>query len=255
MKINYKSVLNNTVAPISAATRHRFPQPSTETAARKPASSLSPTKQDTANDRLKTQVSNVQTTTTAVLSPLVVPSSSSSEIHPSKAPTPLAEAIFHQRLCNAFAAAEKAPPLKSQSVAAYAAIPDDWEGFLAWMPNAPAFQAMSHPGGLRTLIEFYQATKEAEKLRSTPAPVILPTPCAQCADSPIPGFVGRKYQVIRGVFAGEWRFEFRPCDCALGAAKRAASTALHAEGIQWRRPEPENLEDWKEGLEQWKMEA
>jgi hypothetical protein len=74
------------------------------------------------------------------------------------------ETIFHQRLCKAFAEAGKGLPTRKHSETIYGLIPDDWEGFCDWLPNAASFKTMRTAGGLRTLIDFYNTDKERKQI-------------------------------------------------------------------------------------------
>lgn len=107
-------------------------------------------------------------------------------------PTPAnPETIFHQRLCSEFSSAGKPLPTRKQSAAAWAMIPDDWEGFLEWLPTAEAFKTTRGAGGLPSLIDFYDADKErpaampAASQRSEVPTWTQPGPtkCLECADT------------------------------------------------------------------------
>jgi len=67
----------------------------------------------------------------------------------------------------------------------------------------------------------------AQKLQKPVAAVVLPDPCANCADTP--GFV--HFEVIQkfGMFAGESRSASDFCKCPLGDVKRAAAKRYQQE--------------------------
>lgn len=70
---------------------------------------------------------------------------------------------WRQGLAKAFTEAEKPQPTKAQSAAAYAAVQPHWEKFLDWLPTSSEFKRMEHPGGLPTLIQFFEAHRIAPK--------------------------------------------------------------------------------------------
>ena len=77
---------------------------------------------------------------------------------PSSLPTdPPPVDAFHIRLCAAFLSATKAPPTLKQSAEAYKTLQDDSAAFLRWLPTAAPFRATRHAGGLRSLVDFFQA--------------------------------------------------------------------------------------------------
>ncbi len=190
MKINYSSVRKHTTPPVAQAGNKKFPQPEAQEPAQKPASIPSQTKQRPEYGRLENQVFNAKTTTTDGVPSLQERSSPSSSLN---LPDPIAnpEAAFHQRLCGEFSRASKPLPTRKQSAAAYAMIPDDWEGFLDWLPTAEAFKATRGAGGLPSLIDFYDADKErpaampAASQRSEVPTWTQPGPtkCLMCADT------------------------------------------------------------------------
>ena len=193
MKINYSSVRNRTTPPVAQVGNKKFPQPQAQEPAQKPASIPSSTKQATEHDSLENQVFNAKTTTTKPLPSLAVGSSPSS-FPDLPDPTPNPDLVlhnFHQRLCDAFGKAGKGLPTRKQSAAAYAMIPDDWEGFLDWLPSSEAFKTTRGAGGLPSLIDFYDADKERP---ASPPPTPSrgdvpiwkrpePTKCLECADT------------------------------------------------------------------------
>ena len=189
MKIKRSSVLNSTSPQISAT--EGLPPTAQKPAppARKSPASLSPTKQDAGNRSLEEQVFNVSGTTTTGRTESKVLSSPSPPDKPPEPENP--EAVFHQRLTSVFSAAGKPLPTRKQSATAYAAIPDDWRRFLAWLPTAESFKTTRSAGGLMALIDFYDADKERPaaippgsargEVPTWTAPG--PTKCLLCADT------------------------------------------------------------------------
>lgn len=177
------------------------------------------------------------------------PSSSSlKKIPPSPAPaSPTPIQSFHQGLYRAFQSAGKPTPLLSQSEIALAALSQDWEAFLRWLPTAPQFEQTRTPGGIPTLIEFFREKPTKE------APAEIPAPCRKCRT-----LDGRVLKRIpgKGVFAGESYTALVECDCPLGELLKAGferakaerpKRALDFKGFE----EPEETETGFEGPEKY----
>jgi len=99
---------------------------------------------------LKGKREHEETTTTEAP---VSPSSPSSIV---SAPLPKE---WRDGLASVFTRARKPAPLPAQSLAAYLEVGEDWKSFLEWLPGAPQFKRTQHPGGLPTLIQFFNADR------------------------------------------------------------------------------------------------
>jgi len=79
--------------------------------------------------------------------------------------------------------------------------------------------------------EKYPSPRYIAKVAATMNAVVsAPEACEHCVDSELPGYVRREYVQLSGIFKGETREVFVPCQCTLGRMKRAAGIQLSREG-------------------------
>lgn len=223
-RINIKSVLNSTGSRIHTADRSRFLLPTENTPYRESTAPATPTNHKAAENALLNPLKVLKGRRTPEDSLQVEEPSSSSlkKIPPSPAPaSPTPIQTFHQGLYRAFQSAGKPTPLLSQSEIALAALSEDWEAFLRWLPTAPQFQQTRTPGGIPTLIEFFREKPTKE------APAELPPPCPKCRT--MNGRVLVERIIERGVFATHSYTALVECACPLGQLLKAGFSRHKAE--------------------------